>query len=293
MIDSSEKTVIGIGDLHGHHLALERILGRLSEDFDVFQNASKMKLRDEVSMTFLGDYIDREDDGLEVIGSVRNLESMNPGIVVPLLGNHEQMALNDFKYIEKLAGKENPNLRYYKYNKDHGMNGGREFILEFGDTEGEAIRNYVKRMSSESSLGSWMRNLKPVNFESINGKEILFVHAGIPESILDRESLDSYLEEEEYLDYSVPDDESILWERSIRRMTNLRARKRAENLGVDYIVHGHEPREGILCFGNSVFDIDVGMCPYFGENDPAAIVFKKDGIYECYAEKGSELIVPI
>jgi hypothetical protein len=42
----------------------------------------------------------------------------------------------------------------------------------------------------------------------------------------------------------------------------------------------------IVSYHNRIFDIDVGMTPRYGENEPAAIVFKKDGVYAFYAQNG-------
>jgi serine/threonine protein phosphatase 1 len=76
-----KKTFV-IGDVHGRHEQLERLLGMLP--------------RDETSDTlvFLGDLIDRGPDAPGVVSDVMSIVNQHPDKVVCMLGNHEQMLLD-------------------------------------------------------------------------------------------------------------------------------------------------------------------------------------------------------
>ncbi|MEK6629109.1 MAG: metallophosphoesterase [Acidobacteriota bacterium] len=87
------NVIIGIGDLHGHYRALERILDALQEKCGVFGAGSPDRLRTGVQLVFTGDYIDRGRHALRIIDRLQRLAHQNPGQVITLLGNHELMAL--------------------------------------------------------------------------------------------------------------------------------------------------------------------------------------------------------
>lgn len=79
----SEKTVVVIGDVHGYLDKLNSLLEQVA-----FHGAT---------IVFVGDYIDRGPNSLEVLKMVREME-YNPkdwgfSKVVPLMGNHELMAV--------------------------------------------------------------------------------------------------------------------------------------------------------------------------------------------------------
>lgn len=79
--------IIAIGDIHGHSAALKSILDLASP-------------RQEDTVVFLGDYIDRGPDSRGVIEQVIDLADHCQ--VVSLLGNHEEMfldALADGRYL--------------------------------------------------------------------------------------------------------------------------------------------------------------------------------------------------
>ncbi|MFY3790700.1 metallophosphoesterase family protein [Ureibacillus sp. MALMAid1270] len=77
--------VFAIGDIHGNYQLLENIL-------------EKWNPKEEL-LVFLGDYIDRGPDSLEVLRKVMDL-TQNHGAVA-LSGNHEQLLLYWLMYTEK------------------------------------------------------------------------------------------------------------------------------------------------------------------------------------------------
>lgn len=79
--------VFAIGDIHGSYKLLEKLLP--------FWN------REEEQLVFLGDYIDRGSENLEVIQKVMELSKEYGAIT--LSGNHEQIFLNWLKNPEKIS----------------------------------------------------------------------------------------------------------------------------------------------------------------------------------------------
>src|SRR5512137_353083 len=100
------KTLIAIGDLHGHSPALEALLSALARRGGVFANSAPDELLPDATLVFTGDYIDRGNRALEVISRIRRLEERNPGQVIALLGNHELLALADLDEARRLAGDD-------------------------------------------------------------------------------------------------------------------------------------------------------------------------------------------
>ena len=83
--------LIAIGDIHGHHQKLERIL-------------EMVQPRDTDQFVFLGDYVNRGPDTKGVISFLMEFQSAYPDTIF-LRGNHDQMLLNA--------------LFEYRYSSDH------------------------------------------------------------------------------------------------------------------------------------------------------------------------------
>ncbi|HNW11895.1 MAG TPA: metallophosphoesterase family protein [Candidatus Rifleibacterium sp.] len=80
------KRVIAVGDVHGQFNLLR----------DLVENQIKFDPTSDV-LVFLGDYIDRgrsAEDEIAVLNYLIDLHNGNPGKIVLLRGNHEQMAIN-------------------------------------------------------------------------------------------------------------------------------------------------------------------------------------------------------
>lgn len=73
-----------IGDIHGCHRALLQLLDLCGT------HAAGAAHR----FVFIGDYIDRGPDSRSVIATIRTLEEREPGKVICLMGNHEDMLLD-------------------------------------------------------------------------------------------------------------------------------------------------------------------------------------------------------
>ena len=147
-----------------------------------------------------------------------------------------------------------------------------------------------------------MRKLKPYYLTSIDEKSVLFVHGGIPHNLKNKTDLESYLisfeshmaeksgsfgrTSQKFLHDEKVGSHSIFWDRKISSMSDPEIRQIANYLGVDYIVIGHTPQKEIKNYAGRAFNIDVGMTPRYGENEPAAIVFKSEGVFAFYVKKG-------
>lgn len=303
-----DELLIGVGDLHGHVVALRKLLLSLQQRRRIFLDLGSLTLSPGVKMVFTGDYIDRGNKSLEIIEMLMKLKRSNPDNVLTLFGNHELLALAGLDNARDALGYDN-SLAVYSFNAVHGGNGGLEFIREFGTTEKEALTKYLERMSREGDIGKWMRRLLPGALEKICGKEVLFVHGGVPERINDIHGLKNELyeiaeftktptekfggSEEKYLANKLVNARSIFWDRTFPKMSDSDAVEVIKKLGVDYIVIGHTPnRNGIIrSYGDKIFNIDIGMSPKYGENDPGAIIFSDKGISTFYVKNGEKPVI--
>jgi serine/threonine protein phosphatase 1 len=75
-------SVIAIGDIHGQSEALRDLLVQILPE-----------LRQEDTLVFLGDYIDRGPHSRECVDQIIRLKAESPCPVITLLGNHEQWML--------------------------------------------------------------------------------------------------------------------------------------------------------------------------------------------------------
>jgi hypothetical protein len=100
---------VTIGDLHGNIDALRQILNKMQNEYKLFAIYDKMLLNPNVKIIFLGDYMDRGENSLKVFTTAVLLSLKNPGQVLMLRGNHEDMAsnLNAYNLDDEIAQKCN------------------------------------------------------------------------------------------------------------------------------------------------------------------------------------------
>jgi len=140
------EKIFAIGDIHGCFDKLCELMAKINID------------RDNDTLLFLGDYIDRGSDSFDVVEYLIDLKK-NFQKIVFLKGNHEEM-------LEKyLAGKDR--LTYL-------MNGGQP-----------TLESYMKRSQMTGSPPIPQEHLD--FFESLSlyyeSDNYIFVHAGLRESI--------------------------------------------------------------------------------------------------------------
>ena len=145
-----------IGDIHGCHQALLRLLHLCHG------TAAGQTYR----LVFIGDYIDRGPDSKSVVETISALGQRNPGNVICLMGNHEELLL-------EAIDTGDPSQWLY--------NGGADTLASYG------IRDPAQLPANDIA---WLRSLR-VSFD--DGKRF-FAHAGIdPDLPLDPQPKEALL----------------------------------------------------------------------------------------------------
>ena len=146
------KRILAVGDIHGMYEKLVSLMELIQFN------------QDDDMLIFLGDYIDRGPQSLECLDYVMDLYKQYPERVIPLLGNHEVMCLNYYRY-------EGQRRSYMMDDLDKQMvmvwldNGGTDTYRQF---------KKLKRSELQKRL-RWMRMLS--NHYQID--DYYFCHAGI------------------------------------------------------------------------------------------------------------------
>lgn len=86
IVQPEEKIFIK-GDLHGDNKAIPTMISYLQKQDLMDQN---LAIKDHVFLVFLGDYIDRGPNSIDVIRQITQLKKINPEKVFLLRGNHEE-----------------------------------------------------------------------------------------------------------------------------------------------------------------------------------------------------------
>ena len=144
--------ILAVGDIHGMYEKLVALMELMQFH------------PDDDLLIFLGDYIDRGPQSLECLDYVMTLNRQHPERVIPLLGNHEVMCLNYYRY-------EGQRRSYMMDDLDKQMvmvwldNGGTDMHRQF---------KKLKRPELQKRL-SWMQALST----HYRVGDFYFCHAGI------------------------------------------------------------------------------------------------------------------
>ena len=147
------KRILAVGDIHGMYEKLIALMEQV-----------QFKPEEDL-LVFLGDYIDRGPQPLEALNYVMALNKQYPERVIPLLGNHEVMCLNYYRYKKQSKSFMADGL---DYEMAHVWldNGGKKLRKQFEYKLGRVERDKWLR---------WMRQLS--NHYQVD--KFYFCHAGI------------------------------------------------------------------------------------------------------------------
>ena len=151
--------IYAVGDVHGRHDLLVRLLERIFEDAAAFDTTPKI--------VFLGDYIDRGEQARETIEALVELARRPEAETIFLMGNHEQMLLRFLREPAAVSGW----LRF----------GGLQTLMSYGvggvgnlRAEGEALR---LRDALIEALGPHLGFIEKLRVSHHAGN-LFFAHAG-------------------------------------------------------------------------------------------------------------------
>lgn len=126
-----------VGDIHGMDNKLNKLIKQIEEDYT-----------EDDCIVFLGDYVDRGDNSLEVLQTLISVkEKYN---TINLKGNHDKMFYDTVNYFKEF----NPNtiignMAEYNYNikvlREHHINTVSSFINGLGNKEDEELLNKINR----------------------------------------------------------------------------------------------------------------------------------------------------
>lgn len=138
---SAKERILAVGDLHGMHEVLTRLITELLPT-----------LGDDIRLVFMGDYIDRGPNSAQVVAELIKLKRARPDTVF-LMGNHEAMLLDALEGIK---------------NEAFLLNGGQETLRSYGLEAGDLSKLPEDHVE-------FIRGLEPIFLTEEN----IFVHAGL------------------------------------------------------------------------------------------------------------------
>ena len=149
-----------VGDIHGHKVLLDEMLGAISDDIDGMPPARNL-------VVFLGDLIDRGPDSAGVIERLANSRNERFNAVF-IAGNHEEVLL---RILDGESSLVTDWLRFggQQCAQSYGLDGKRLRMLD----ETEAAR--LVRNAVPEAHQRFLRSFA----DSFSAGDYLFVHAGI------------------------------------------------------------------------------------------------------------------
>jgi len=156
---AAEDLIYAVGDVHGRHDLLMRLLDRICDDAATVARYPKI--------VFLGDYIDRGEDSRETLDVLMALAETEGLETVFLMGNHEQMLLR------------------FLHNPPSGAHwlrfGGLQTLLSYGVGPVGDLRNpdEAARLRADlvDALGPHLGFIEALSLSHRSGN-LLFTHAG-------------------------------------------------------------------------------------------------------------------
>jgi serine/threonine protein phosphatase 1 len=211
----AERRVYAIGDIHGRLDLLVELVNMIGSD------DWRRRQREETSLVFLGDYVDRGPQSREVIDFIIKLREQWPDVTC-LMGNHEQV------FLMAINGDEQA-IRFFIRD---GV-GGRQTLMSYGITEEQintldpaALWDLIDRAVPQEHKDF----LASLNSQAIVG-DYAFVHAGIQPGVPmeDQEETDLFWIRDAFLDFDEPHQYMIVHGHSIREDVEMRINR----IGID------------------------------------------------------------
>ena len=210
-----------ISDIHGNYKAYKKLL-------------EKINFSDKDTLYVLGDVIDRGSGSIKILQDMM----MRPN-VIPIIGNHEYMAINCLKFLMQEISRESISLL------DENIIIG---LLEWLNVGGQATIEEFHKLSlkEKQEIIDYIQEFSIYEELTVGDKDYILVHAG----------LGNYSPQKDIEDYSL---EELIWDRTDYDV---------QYYDDVYVVTGHTPTQRILNNPNPGFifrknnhiAIDCGSC---------------------------------
>jgi serine/threonine protein phosphatase 1 len=152
--------LFAIGDIHGDYESFEGVLSNMRKD--------GMNLYED-GLILMGDYIDGGPRSADVVAQIRELTEEFDEHVLPLFGNHEDLAYEGWWSFQTSI----PSKIYNDAFRLWYTQGGQQTLASYGiDLNGEENTALFARFENDLE---WLHNL-PLAYET---KNFIFVHAGL------------------------------------------------------------------------------------------------------------------
>lgn len=211
------------------------VMGDIHGEYDQFiELLEKINLQEDDTLFMLGDYVDRGNHPIKVL-----LKMMEMPNVIPLLGNHDQLAytcLDIFKYEvteELLASLPQDKLMVLQ---TWLQNGSAHTISEFSALDDETkdkVLDYFKTFHLYADV-------------NVNDQEYILVHSG----------LGNFSKDKALKDYSIME---LLWERPDYNIPYFEDKIVISGHTPTLCIEEH-PNPGYIFKGNNHIAIDCGAC---------------------------------
>lgn len=177
------KVVYAIGDIHGCFTLLVDLQARIAEDV-------KVRRYTDVTVVYLGDYVDRGPQTREVIERLASLHMISQGFnEVFLKGNHEEAML------EALFDPKVYPTWWWSIG-GHAVLTSYGIPTDFDDQETEIVAKVekLKEVMPLEHMKFLLHCLDHTHRETVGGREFFFCHAGVrPGVALDQQEADDLL----------------------------------------------------------------------------------------------------
>lgn len=155
-----------IADLHGDYIRYDTILKMIN-------------FSDNDTLYVLGDVVDRGSDSCKIL-----LDMMQRPNIIPILGNHEYMAMQTLKWLKNDITEENLS----KLSNDR-LTGLNEWLNVGGMTTLDEFRKLTK--DEQEMVLEYLEEFSLYEEVSVGGKDFVLVHAGLDNFSPDK-NLDDY-----------------------------------------------------------------------------------------------------